>query len=230
MTISAAASLTDALNQLQKRFEAAHPGVRLQLNYGASGTLQRQIEQGAPVDVFLSASTEAMKRLADGRFVGADSTSVLLGNELVVVTPADGGLPIRTMEDLAKTEVKRVAIGIPESVPAGEYAKEALVATRLWDGLQAKTVQAKDVRQVLQTVETGNADAGFVYRTDAAASRKVKIALAVDPNTYSPIEYPAAVVSATKHPAEAETFYAFLRSEEALAVFREYGFTSPAGS
>ncbi len=141
--------------------------------------------------------------------------------------PSDSKLSIGNEQDLKKEEVKKIAIGIPESVPAGKYAQEALTNANLSDALQTKIVQAKDVRQVLQYTETGNVDAGFVYKTDALASDKVKVAFAVDPNSYSPINYPVGIVKATKHAEEAEELYDFLQTNEALDVFVKYGFKIP---
>lgn len=227
LTISAAASLTDALKDIQKTYESKHANVKLNFNFGASGALQQQIEQGAPADLFLSAASKNMKALVDKQLIDADKQTNLLINELVAIIPADAKTVIERAEDLAKAEVKYVAIGIPESVPAGSYAREALENVRLWDALQPRLVQGKDVRQVLQYVETGNADAGFVYKTDALTSQKVKIAFTVDPATYSPALYPVGIVKAAKHGREAGDFYAYLQSQEALDVFVKYGFSIP---
>lgn len=227
LTISAAASLTDALHEIETIYETKHSGIKLVFNFGASGALQQQIEQGAPADLFLSASTKNMKALVDKKLIDSTQQHNLLSNELVVVVPSDGKLSIGNEMDLKKDEVKKIAIGIPESVPAGKYAQEALTNANLWDTLQAKIVQAKDVRQVLQFTETGNVDAGFVYKTDALASDKVKVAFAVDPNSYSPINYPVGIVKATKHAKEAEELYDFLQTNEALDVFVKYGFKIP---
>lgn len=227
LTISAAASMTDALTEIQKQYEAANSTIKLNFNFGASGALQQQIEQGAPADLFLSAAVKNMTALVDQQLIDADQKINLLGNELVVVVPNDTTIVIEKMDDLTKEEIKTVAIGIPESVPAGNYAKEALTNVNLWDTLQTKSVQAKDVRQVLQYVETGNADAGFVYKTDALTSDKVKIAYSVDAATYKAIEYPIGIVKATKHMEEAENFYTYLQSKEALDVFIKYGFSVP---
>lgn len=226
LTISAAASLTDALKEIQTTYESEHKNITLQFNFGASGALQQQIEQGAPADLFLSAANKNMKVLIDKQLIDTNKQKSLLNNELVVVIPTEG-VTVGSISDLTKTEVKNVAIGIPDSVPAGNYAKEALTNSNVWDALQSKTVQGKDVRQVLQYVETGNADAGFVYKTDALTSDKVKIAFSVDPTTYSPIEYPIGIVKATKYSSEAENFYSYLQTKEALDVFIKYGFSVP---
>ncbi|MFF2089606.1 molybdate ABC transporter substrate-binding protein [Paenibacillus sp. NPDC058174] len=226
LTISAAASLTDALNEIQGLYAKSNPAVKLNFNFGASGALQQQIEQGAPADLFLSAAPKNMKALVDKQLIDENKQINLLKNELVVVAPADSKTKLESVNDLTKAEVKTIAIGIPESVPAGNYAKEALTSAKLWDALQSKSVQGKDVRQVLQYVETGNADAGFVYKTDALTSQKAVIAFAVDPASYSPIQYPIGVVKATKHNKEAEDFYAYLQTKEALDVFVKYGFST----
>ncbi|QYK68659.1 molybdate ABC transporter substrate-binding protein [Paenibacillus sp. S02] len=227
LTISAAASLTDALKEIQHSYESTHTGIKLNFNFGGSGALEKQIEQGAPSDLFLSASTKNMKSLVDQQLIDTKKQKTWLTNELVAVIPADGTMNIASVTDLTKKEVKKVAIGIPESVPAGNYAQEALTKAELWDTLQSKLVQAKDVRQVLQYVETGNADVGFVYKTDALTSQKAKIAFEVDPKTYSPVEYPIGIVKASKHIQEAEDFYAYLQSQESLNIMAKYGFTIP---
>jgi molybdate transport system substrate-binding protein len=227
LTISAAASLTDALKEIQTSYEGKNKQIKLNFNFGASGALQQQIEQGAPADVFLSAATKNMKALVDKQLIDAARQKNLLINELVLVVPADGKVAVQKVEDLTAEGIKHVAIGEPQTVPAGSYAKEALTQTKLWDRLQAKIVQGKDVRQVLTYVESGNAEAGFVYKTDALTSQKVKVALSVDSKTYTPIEYPAGIVKATKHSKEAEDFYAYLQTKEAQDVFVKYGFTIP---
>ncbi|WP_068505469.1 molybdate ABC transporter substrate-binding protein [Paenibacillus kribbensis] len=227
LTISAAASLTDALKEIQPLYESSHKDVKLNFNFGGSGALEKQIEQGAPSDLFLSASKKNMKSLVDQQLIESDKQKTWLTNELVAVIPADGTMNIASVNDLTKEEVKKVAIGIPESVPAGKYAQEALTNTKLWDVLQDKLVQAKDVRQVLQYVETGNADVGFVYKTDALTSQKAKISFEVDPKTYSAVEYPIGIIKASKHAQEAEDFYAYLQSQESLNIMAKYGFTIP---
>ncbi|OMF18235.1 molybdate ABC transporter substrate-binding protein [Paenibacillus sp. FSL H7-0331] len=227
LTISAAASLTDALKEIQTAYQAKVKSTKLNFNFGASGSLQQQIEQGAPADLFLSAATKNMKTLVDKQLIDAGKQKNLLTNELVVVVPSDGKVSIGSEADLSKPEVLHVAIGIPESVPAGSYAKEALTYSKQWDSLQPRLVQGKDVRQVLQYIETGNAEAGFVYKTDALTSSKVKVAFAVDPKSYQAVEYPIGIVKSTKHSKEAEDFYNYLQSKEALDVFVKFGFTVP---
>ncbi|WP_413373372.1 molybdate ABC transporter substrate-binding protein [Paenibacillus taichungensis] len=227
LTISAAASLTDAMKEIKTNFEAANPNVELNFNFGASGALQQQIEQGAPADVFVSAATKNMNALVDEKLIASGDQKNLLQNSLVAIIPADSSDTVTSEKDLTADSIKTVAIGIPESVPAGTYAKEALTNANLWDQLQGKLVQGKDVRQVLQYVETGNADAGFVYKTDALTSDQVKIAFEVDKNSYTPANYPVGIIEGTKHRTEAEQFYMYLQTPEVLDVFAKYGFTIP---
>ncbi|MNI26142.1 Molybdate-binding periplasmic protein precursor [compost metagenome] len=227
LTISAAASLTDALKEIQTAYEGKNKQIKLNFNFGASGALQQQIEQGAPADLFLSAAAKNMKTLVDKQLIDQAQQKNLLINELVVVVPGDSKANVQKVEDLTSGDIKHLALGEPQTVPAGTYAKEALTKVKLWDGLQSKMVQAKDVRQVLTYVESGNAEAGFVYKTDALTSQKVKIAFQVDPTTYTPIEYPAGIVKATKYTKEASDFYAYLQSKEAQDVFVKFGFSIP---
>jgi molybdate transport system substrate-binding protein len=224
LTISAAASLTDALKDIQADYESAHPQTKLYFNFGASGALEQQIEQGAPVDVFLSASAQYMERLVSQQLVDARQQTNLLSNELVVIVPSGHKSEISMLADLTKPGIHHIAIGIPQAVPAGEYAMDALKSAGVWDSLLSRLVQGKDVRQVLAYVETGNADAGFVYRTDAAASAKVEIAFPFDPQTYPPIVYPMGIVQSTKHRKEATEFYTYLQQSAPRVIFNKYGF------
>lgn len=224
LLVSAAASLTDALTEIQKAYEAEHSNVTLQFNFGASGALQQQIEQGADADLFLSAATKNMNALVEKQLIDAGEKSNLLLNELVVVVPANRAIELQDISALKDAAFAQIAIGIPASVPAGQYAQEALTKAELWDAVKDKTVQAKDVRQVLQYVETGNVDAGFVYTTDALSTDQVHIAMAVDPSTYTPVEYPIGIVKTTKHKEEAKRFYDYLHSDKAMDVFVKYGF------
>lgn len=227
LTVSAAASLTDALQEIQENYKTLAPHVKLSFNFGASGALQQQIEQGAPVDIFISASSKNMDALVDKHWVAEGQQKSLLGNELTVITAVDQELPIQDASDLLNGKFLKVAVGIPETVPAGKYAQEALSNAGVWEELQPKLVQAKDVRQVLQYVQTGNAEAGIVYKTDALSSDKVKIAYTVDPSSYSPIIYPVGIVKATAHGKEAEQLYNNLQSKEAMDIFVKYGFSIP---
>lgn len=227
LTISAAASLTDALKEIQTNYETKNKQIKLNFNFGASGALQQQIEQGAPADLFFSAATKNMKTLVDKQLIDTALQKNLLINELVAVVPADGKVAVAKVEDLSGDNIKHLAVGEPATVPAGSYAKEALTNVKLWDALQAKIVQGKDVRQVLTYVESGNAEAGFVYKTDALTSKSVKVAFSVDPKTYTSIDYPVGIVKATKHSKETNDFYTYLQSKEAQDVFVKFGFSIP---
>ncbi|MNJ31321.1 Molybdate-binding periplasmic protein precursor [compost metagenome] len=222
LTISAAASLSDALNELKTGYEQDYPNVKLNFNFGASGALQRQIEQGAPADVFISASTSVLKSLEEQSLI--KESSPLLENDLVVVVPAKDGATIGQLEDLKGDAIMKLAVGIPDSVPAGEYTQEVLNNQNMWDELQSKIVQAKDVRQVLQYVATGNADAGFVYKTDALSTNNTTIAFTVDSKLHSPITYPIGLIAVTKHEEEARQFYDYLKTEPAIQLMEKYGF------
>lgn len=223
--ISAAASMKDSLTELQKTYATKKPEVKLTLNFGASGTLQQQIEKGAPTDLFISAGKSQMEALEKKNLIIKDTKVNLLGNDLVLVTGKDNN-KVTSLEDLTKATVGKISIGTPESVPAGKYAQEALKNLKLLDSLQPKFVLAKDVTQVLNYVETGNVDAGFVYRSDAQGSTKVKVVTVVPENSHSPIVYPAAVITATKNKQVTEDFLKFLQSSEAQQVFAKYGFKS----
>lgn len=227
ITVSAAASLTDALQEIQKNYRAENPDVTIYFNFGASGALQQQIERGAPVDLFISASKSYIEALAQQGIIAEDEQTILLTNDLTVITAADDTTTIRYANDLLSSEVNSIAIGIPETVPAGKYAKEALQHVNVWDEVESKIIQAKDVRQVLQYVETKNVEAGFVYKTDALSSDKVRIAYTVDPSFYTPIEYPAGMIHSSASKQEVIDFYTYLQSEEAMTIFKKYGFSVP---
>lgn len=226
LTVSAAASLTDAFKELAPRFEAAKPGVTVRFNFAASGVLLQQISQGAPVDVFASADQETMNRAADQKLVDTDSRVNFANNTLVLIEPAQGGPGIKALQDLGGPTVKRIAVGKVATVPVGRYTQQALTAANLWTPLEPKFVQADSVRQVLDYVARGEVDAGFVYRTDAAImGDKVKIVLTPSGNT--PVTYPVAVVSESRQKAVARDFVAFLGSDAAQQVLARYGFGRP---
>ncbi|WP_156488301.1 molybdate ABC transporter substrate-binding protein [Fictibacillus phosphorivorans] len=220
LTLSAAASLQDVLHEIAATYEKKHPNIKITYNFGASGALQQQIAQGAPVDLFFSAAEDKYDELVKKGFMETKTGTDLLKNELVLIVPANSKL--KGFEDLSKTE--RISIGTPESVPAGTYAKETLENLNLWNEIESKIVYAKDVRQVLTYVETGNVDAGMVYKTDAVNSDKVKIAAAANEEFHAPIVYPVGVIKNSSHKKEAKAFYEFLKKEESLKTFEDYGF------
>ena len=224
IVVSAAISLKDALDEADQLYTRANPGTSISVNYGASGTLQLQIEQGAPVDVFLSAAPKQMDALESKGLLLEGTRKDLLRNEVVLIVPKDSSLGISSFQDLTRADVKQVALGEPTAVPAGQYAKEVLTKLGIYDAVQAKAVLAKDVRQVLTYVETGNVDAGIVYATDAQSSSKVRVVARAPEGSHSPVIYPVAVIKATKNPGAARQYEGFLSSHEAAAVFQKYGF------
>ncbi|AHF89189.1 molybdate ABC transporter substrate-binding protein [Opitutaceae bacterium TAV5] len=226
LTVFAAASLSDALRELAPGYTRA-TGDKLRFNLASSGALTRQIREGAPADVIISADELRVDQLENGGLLLAGTRRTVLANTLVLVVAADRPAPVATMADLAKPEVRRVAFGDPATVPVGTYSKEYLGKLGLWDGLQSKTVFVDNVRAVLAAVEAGNADAGIVYKTDALISKKVKIAVEVPLAEGPSITYPAAVIKATKSPEASKKFAAWLSTPEAQAVFAKYGFLPP---
>jgi molybdate transport system substrate-binding protein len=228
VTLSVAISLKEAIEALGRGFTAAHPGVTLRYNLGASGDLQKQIEAGAPVDVFLSAAQGQMDRLEKQDLIVAATRRAFARNVLTVVKPADSRVDIAKAVDLLETAVGKIAIGNPRSVPAGQYAEESLRALGLWDRLQPKLVFAENVRQVLDYVARGEVEAGFVYTTDAATrTRAVKEAFRPPDDTYRPVIYPGAVVAASKQPALGRAFLELLASHEGRTVLGRFGFQPP---
>jgi molybdate transport system substrate-binding protein len=228
MTLSVAVSLKDAVEELGRSFMAANSGVRLRYNFGASGDLQKQIEAGAPVDVFLSAAQRQMDELERQNLIAAPSRRVFARNVLTVIKPADSRTDIAKPADLLEARVTRIAVGHPRTVPAGQYAEESLRALGLWERLQPRIVFTENVRQALDYVSRGEVDAGFVYTTDAASrSLNVKEAFRPAEDTYRPIVYPGAVVTASRHPALAQAFLEHLSGASGRAVLGRLGFLPP---
>ena len=220
LTVSAAASMKDALSEVNGQYKAA----KVIVNYGASGALQRQIENGAPVDVFISAATKNMDELAKAKLVDAATRRNLVANRLVLVVPATGSSTIDSFTDLNKPSIKRFAMGAPESVPAGKYAQQVLTNLKFYGSVFPKAILSKDVREVLTQVELGNVDAGIVYKTDALTSKGVRIAATAPAKLHSPITYPVAVVSDSKQKALAGDYLRFLVGPKAKSIFKKYGF------
>ncbi|PKM78260.1 MAG: molybdate ABC transporter substrate-binding protein [Firmicutes bacterium HGW-Firmicutes-15] len=224
LMIAFAASLQDAGQELQTIYTSKHPDIKITYSFAASGTLQKQIEEGAPVDLFVSAGKSQMDALVQKKLISDASLKNLLGNELVLIAPKAS--TISSFEALTDKSVAKISIGTPETVPAGKYAQETLTTMKLWDKVQSKLVMAKDVRQVLTYVETGNVDAGLVYRSDTVQSKESKIVAAAPADSSKPIVYPMAIIASSNHPQEAADFEAFLASDEAMQVFVKYGFKS----
>lgn len=226
LTVFAAASLSDALGEIAPLY-ARTTGHALRFNFGASGLLARQIQEGAPADVFFSADEPRMDRLEKAGLLLPGTRRTLLANTLVVVVATDGNVSIGLLQDLAGAGVRRIAIGEPATVPVGTYARQYLQKMNLWQPLLDKLVPLDNVRATLAVVESGNADAGFVYRTDALISKKVRIAVEVPLADGPKITYPGAVIKSTQQPAAARALVEYLASPAAQAVFAKYGFLPP---
>ncbi|MGH9398678.1 MAG: molybdate ABC transporter substrate-binding protein [Terriglobia bacterium] len=227
LTVSAAVSLTESLQTLRSLYQRQHLGVSIALNLGASGILQQQIEEGAPADIFISASPEEMNALQKKDLLLMGTRRDLLKNTLVLICPANEH-DISGFRDLLKPRVKRVAIANPESVPAGMYAKQTLEYFKVYRQIQSKVIRAEDVRQALAYVETGNVDAGIVYMTEAKLSAKVRVVATAPDDSHAPIVYPVAVLERSRHAEAAEDFVRFLMTGEAQRVFAHEGFESTA--
>lgn len=225
ITVSAAASLTDAFNDIVKLYEGQHPDAKIKVNYAGSGALLQQIRNGAPVDVFASADLATMDKAAD--LIDPASRKNFVANKLVVIVPANKNWKGKDLAALINDKkLKRFAIAQPDSVPVGRYTQKALEKAGLWDKLGKRNIPTQNVRQSLDYVARGEVDAGFVYATDAALrSDKVKVALEVSLD--EPLHYPIAVLKASKDAAEAKRFVEFVQGEEGQKILKNYGF-SPA--
>ncbi len=223
LPICAAMSLKDAVTALQQIYQEQHPEIGLEINFASSGALQKQIEQGAPAEVFLSAGQKQMNALETQGLIVKESRCDLLGNTLVLIVAREKQQLIKGFGDLQK-HAESFSIGHPESVPAGRYGKQTLVSLGLWQPLENRLVLAKNVRAVLAYVDSGNVDAGLVYLTDTLKLRSAVIAEEAPVKSHAPIIYPAALVANGRHPAEAQRFLDFLQSAEAGKVFAKYRF------
>ncbi len=227
INVFAAASLTDAMQEIGTAYEQA-TGDKLVLNLGASSALARQIQEGAPADLFFSADEAKMYDLERRGLVAKGTRRRLLSNTLVIVVPTDSNLKIATPGDLATSKVRALALAEPQSVPAGIYAKGWLKSLKLWSKVIDKVIPTENVRAALAAVESGNVDAGIVYKTDAGISKKVRIAYEVQVADGPKISYPLAVMAESKQQEAASKLLAYLASDAALDVFRKYGFLVPA--
>jgi molybdate transport system substrate-binding protein len=226
LTVSAAASLTNAFKDIAPLFEAANPGTKLQYNFAASGALLQQIAKGAPVDVFASADQETMDQAQAQNLVQAAQRRNFVSNGLVVIVPTTNGKAPTAVKDLATAPYARIAIGLPASVPVGRYTKSVLEGAGLWTAIEPKMIGANNVRQALDYVARAEVDAGFVYATDAALMPdKVKVALVVP--TPAPILYPIAPIANSANAAMAQRFVDFIATPAAQAVLAKYGFGKP---
>lgn len=223
LLVSAAASLKDVMEEIKPLYQKSNPGVNLTFNFGASGALLQQIEQGAPADIFISAARRQMDTLDQKGALVPGSRTNLANNKLVLIVPS-GSRTVTSFNSLKQPEIKRIAMGEPRSVPAGQYAEQVLQKLNLWNAVKPKLVYANNVRQVLAAVESGNADAGMVYITDATISKKVRVVVTADDSYHSPILYPMAVLKNSRNIDAARAFVRYLTGSEARGILRKYGF------
>jgi len=226
LIVSAAASLRDAFNEIGRLYESREH-IRVRFNYGASGALEKQIEAAAPVDVFASAGAKQMDDLIAKDLIVEGSRQDFARNALVLITPADAPVSLNSFADLDSSQVSRIAVGNPQTVPAGQYTEQTLTNLKLWQQLQPKLILAEDVRQVLDYIVRGEVQAGIVYASDAySAGFKVKAVALAPENSHDPILYPIAAIKESRQPEAARKFIALVLSAEGQSVLTRYGFIS----
>jgi molybdate transport system substrate-binding protein len=225
ITVSAAISLKNTFEEIGKIFEERHPRTKVRFNFGASGDLARQIEAGAPVDVFASAAQKDMDDIDKKGLITSGTRMNFAGNSVVLVKPGMSQIRMELFEDLRKPEVKKIVIGNPKSVPAGRYAQEVLKYLNLWEAVRDKLVLAEHVRQALDYVARNEVDAAIVYSTDAMIRpREVRIVTKVPDRSHQPIVYPIGIVKGSKNQSLAKEFVAFVLSPEGKNLLKKYGF------
>lgn len=224
LTVSAAASLQDVLEAIDSLFEQTHPAIQVDYNFASSGALQRQIEQGAPIDVFFSAAAKQMDALAEKNLIFPETRRDLVANRLVLIAPGNSALNLTRLEQLKAERVSKISLGEFRSAPAGQYAEEAFENLGLLEALRPKFVFGNTVRSVLAAVESGNVDAGLVYATDAKLSDSVETVAIAPAGSHSAIVYPIAVLTTSATVEAATTYIDFLADSQAQAVFENFGF------
>ncbi len=223
LVVSAAASLTDAFNEIVPAFEKENPGVKLVMNYAASGALFNQIEQGAPADVFASANQKWMDKAKESGFILPDTRVTFAQNSLVISTPKDNPAKVASLDDLTADRVKTIGIGTPKTVPAGQYAQGALEKAGLWEKLSKKFIFGESVRQVLDYLSRGEVDCGFVYKTDAVKAGDA-VAIITEVPLEKPVSYPIAVLKQSKEQDMGKKFLAFIMSPAGQKILESKGF------
>ena len=221
--VSAAASLTDALKEISTAYRANSKHT-VKLNFGASSGLARQIDEGAPADIFFSADLPQMDRLDKKHHLEPGTRKNLLSNRLVIIVPADSKLGLSSSKDLLKPEIKRIALAEPSSVPVGVYTSKYLADEGMWEQIKPKIVPVQDVRATLASVESGNVEAGFVYKTDAAVSKRVKIVYEVPVDKGPRITYPVAIMKDSKRKETAQDFLNYVQTSASKELFKKHGF------
>ena len=223
--VAAAASLTDVMKELAEDYQKEHPNVKITFNFGSSGALQQAIENGGATDIFFSAAQKQMDALEKSGNLAEGTRANLLVNEVVLIVPSDSKLDIKDFNDLTRDDIQHIALGEPKGVPVGQYTEEILTKLNILDAVKAKAVYGSDVRQVLSWVETGEADCGVVYATDAAvAGDKVKVAAKAPADSHKPVIYPVAIIKESKNMEADKDFLKFVQSDKAKAAFEKYGF------
>ena len=222
LNISAAASLKEAMADIQTEFKKVNPNVTLTVNFGASGSLQQQIEQGAPCDIFISAGQSQMKALNEKSLLLENTKKDLVKNDLVLVGSKD--TTVTSLADLTSDKIKKIAVGEPASVPAGKYADEVFTKLGIKDAVASKLVFAKDVKEVLAWTTSGNTEVGFVYKSDALSSNSAKIIEIVAEDKHSPITYPIGIIKTSKNPDVSKAFEDFLFTDTCKTIFEKYGY------
>jgi molybdate transport system substrate-binding protein len=226
ITVSAAASLTNAFKDVAAAFEHDHPGDKVLLNFAASDPLVQQISKGAPVDVFASADQDAMDKADSLKLLQAGTRHNFASNSVVLIVPENGALSLKGLSDVQQAGVKRVTLGNPASVPVGRYTRQGLEMAKLWSAVEPKAIYGTSVRQSLDYVARGEVDAGFVYATDAAVVKdKVKVVATLP--TATPVTYPIAAIVAGPQRAAGEQFIAFVLAPSGQAILAKYGFGRP---
>ncbi|MEQ8174370.1 MAG: molybdate ABC transporter substrate-binding protein [Syntrophomonadaceae bacterium] len=223
LLVSLAPSLKTPMEELKVMYAGSKPDVQITFNYGPSGSLKTQIEQGAAADIFISQGKKEMDDLEQKNLLKAGTRKNLLSDELVLIV-GKNNTDINSFEDLARPEIKKIGIGEAQTVPAARTAQQTLQTLKVWDQVQAKLVVGKDLMQITSWVEAGDADAGLVWNTIAMTSNKVRVAATALPSTHEPVVLPAAVIGSSKNSAAAEDFLTFLQSDQAMQVFAKYGF------
>lgn len=224
LTVLAAASMTDAMQEIGEAYQKTHENIEFTYQFDSSGTLKTQIEEGAPADIFISAATKQMDELVQGELVEEDSVFAWLENKVVLIVPKDSEDGPDSFKDAAEEEVSMIAIG-NEDVPVGQYTQTIYQNLGLWENIQAKANLASNVRQVLDWVATGNAPCGVVYATDAQIEKNVKVVCEAPKGSCDPVIYPAGMVSASKEKEASAEFLEYLKTEEVSEILEAYGFT-----
>ena len=227
ITVSAAISLKEAFEEIGKLFKVTHPGAKVIFNFAGSGDLARQIEAGAPVDVYASAAQKDMDDIGQKSLIATNSRRNFAKNAVVLVKPASSTLPLQTLTDLQKKEIRKIVIGNPKTVPAGRYAEEALRHLNLWGAIKDKLIFAEHVRQALDYVARNEVDAGLVYSTDAMArAKEVKVVMKLSEESHQPVVYPIGVIKGTKEETLSRAFVDFILSAEGQRVLNKHGFVA----